>query len=590
MNSSALPSIAFRLHLDDEVHGDTYAMRRALDDSGRDAARGGERGRGWLRALVGLIVLHLLLVTPNQPGALTLEALRMVPLELPALALLLVLLPGRWGLAAAGLTATLLTVATALKAGDLIAYTGFGRSVNPVTDLALLGPAFDFTADMLGTVGAAAAALATLAGVLAVGWLALWSTRALARLPRRAGRRQAAAAAAVLTLAVGTAEAVQRITGADTRTDAFTSQLVAWRIDNSLQTWRAFQNFQAKLDDGGARGPAGGGDTLGHLAGRDVLLLFVESYGKSALDQPRYARRLAPALDRLAAAANARDYAVHSAWLEAPTVGGSSWLSHASLLSGLWIDGQARYDALTASSWPTLIDRFEKAGWQSVAAMPAITGPWPEAQAFGYDRLLDAAALDYAGPAFNWVTMPDQYTLAALERKALADPTDQPVFAQVALISSHAPWTPIPQVLPWREIGDGRAFARFVDGQDPPSVVWQDSARVRRLYAEALAYAIETVASFLRERLADGSVVLLLGDHQAAPLLTGPDAGRAVPAHLILPSDLRPSAEALGWPAGVRPSPQAPTWRMDRLKARLLDAFSRDPETPVAGDARAGGG
>ncbi|MDZ7711943.1 MAG: sulfatase-like hydrolase/transferase [Rhodovibrio sp.] len=381
---------------------------------------------------------------------------------------------------------------------------------------------------------------------------------------------------------------MQRTSGADTRTDAFTSQLVAWRVDNSLQTWRAFQDFQAKLNDGADRAAAGG-DTLGRLAGRDVLLVFVESYGRSALEQPRYARQLAPALDRLAAAAKARDYAVHSAWLEAPTVGGSSWLSHASLLSGLWVDSQARYDALTASNWPTLIDRFEDAGWRSVAVMPAITGPWPEARAFGYDRLLDAAALDYAGPAFNWVTMPDQYTLAAMERKVLSDRTDRPVFAQVALISSHAPWTPIPEVLPWREIEDGRVFSRFVEGQDPPSVVWQDSARVRRLYGEALAYSIETMASFLRERLADGSVVLLLGDHQAAPLLTGPDAGRAVPAHLILPSELGDAAEALGWPRGVRPAADAPTWRMDQVKARLLEAFSRGPETPVAGGGQAGG-
>ena len=564
-------------------------MRRALDDSGRDAGPGGRRGRAWLRALVGLVILHLLLVAPNQPAALTLEALRMVPLELPVLALALVLLPGVWSLLAAALTAVLLTAATALKAGDLIAYTGFGRSVNPVTDLALLGPAWDFTTDMLGPLGAGLAALAALAGLLGVGGLAFWAARALARLPVQAGRRQAAAAAAVLTLAVGTAEAVQRITGADTRTDAFTSQLVAWRVDNSLQTWRAFQDFQAKLNDADARDPAGG-ETLGQLAGRDVLLVFVESYGRSALEQPRYARRLAPALDRLAAAAEARDYAVHSAWLEAPTVGGSSWLSHASLLSGLWIDSQARYDALTASNWPTLIDRFEAAGWRSVAVMPAITGPWPEAQAFGYDRLLDAAALDYTGPAFNWVTMPDQYTLAALERKVLSDPTDQPVFAQVAMISSHAPWTPIPEVLPWKDVENGRAFQRFVAGQDPPSVVWQDSDRVRRLYAEALAYSIETMASFLRERLAQGSVVLLLGDHQAAPLLTGPNAGSAVPAHLILPPELADAARALGWPESVRPAAEAPTWRMDRVKARLLEAFSSDPETPVAAGAPAGGG
>ena len=564
-------------------------MTPALDDG-----RQGTPASAWLRALAGVVVLDLLLIAPNQPAALSLEALRMVPLELPVLALLLVLLPGRWGLAAAGLTAVLLTAAAALKAGDLIAYTGFGRSVNPVTDLALLGPAWDFTTDMLGPAGAAGAALAALAGALAVGALTFWAARSLARLPARVGWRPAAAAAALLALAVGAAEGVQRLTGADTRTNAFTSRLVAWRVDNSLQTWAAFQDFQAELragaDTEGAdpQNARAGAGTLARLKGRDVLLVFVESYGRSALDQPRYARRVAPALDRLAAAAQARDYAVHSAWLEAPTVGGSSWLSHASLLSGLWIDSQARYDALTASAWPTLIDRFEGAGWRSVAVMPAITGPWPEGRAFGYDRLLDAAALNYAGPAFNWVTMPDQYTLAALERLALDDPGDQPVFAQVALISSHAPWTPIPEVVPWDEIGDGRVFARFVDGQDPPSVVWQDSERVRRLYAEALAYSLETVASFVRERLSQGSVVLLLGDHQAAPLLTGPDAGRAVPAHLILPRELRAAADALGWPAGVRPAADAPVWRMDEIKSRLREAFSTGGQTPVAADRRIG--
>jgi len=557
-------------------------MARAFDDDGHSSARG-----AWLRALAGLVVLDLLLIAPNRPDALTLEALRLVPLELPVLALALVLLPGRWARAAAGAGALVLTAATALKAGDLIAYTGFGRSINPVTDLALLGPAWDFTADVLGPVGAAVAAAAALATTLAVGGLAFWAARALAFLPTQVGRRAAGAAALALAFAVGAGEGAQRLTGADTRTDAFTSRLIAWRIDNGVASWRAYRDFRAKLHET-AEVDGTGADTLARLEGRDVLLLFVESYGRSALAQPRYARHVAPALDRLAAAAAVRDYAVHSAWLEAPTVGGSSWLSHASLLSGLWIDSQARYDALTASNWPTLIDRFEAAGWRSLAVMPAITAPWPEARAFGYDLVLDAAALDYAGPAFNWVTMPDQYTLAALQRKALDDPADRPVFAQVALISSHAPWTPIPEVLPWSELGDGRAFARFVDGKDPPSVVWQDTGRVRRQYARALAYSLDSVASFVRERLADGSVVLLLGDHQAAPLLTGPDAGRQVPAHLILPDDLAYAARSLGWPAGARPGDDAPIWRMDRLKGRLLEAFSPGPETPVA-DGRAGG-
>jgi hypothetical protein len=559
-------------------------MARASDDQPRQDPDRPARRRAWTHALLGLVGLHLLLIAPNRPAALDLEALRMVPLELPVLAALLVLLPGRWAARAALTAALLLTAAGALKLADLLAHTGFGRPVNPVTDLALLGPAWDFTTEMLGPLGAAAAAGGTLAALTALGWLSYLAARAIARLPARVGRRRAGAAALALALAVGGAEGAQRLSDADTRTDAFTSELLAVRAESALSTWRAFRDFQAKLR-AGTDAPEAGPGLLARLRGRDVLLVFVESYGRSALEQPRYARAVAPALGRLGEAARQRGYAVHSAWLTAPTVGGSSWLSHASVLSGLWIDSQARYDALTAASWPTLIDRFEQAGWRSVAAMPAITAPWPEGRAFGYDRLLDAAALGYRGPAFNWVTMPDQYTLAALDRMALSDPSDPPVFAEVALISSHAPWTPIPEVVPWSEVGQGRVFERFVAGQDPPAVVWRDRERVRRLYAQALAYTLDTVASFVRHRLATGSVVLLLGDHQPAPLITGPGAGRQVPAHLLLPPELADAGRALGWPADVRPGPDAPAWAMDQLKGRLLRAFSAPDETPVAESA-----
>ena len=88
--------------------------------------------------------------------------------------------------------------------------------------------------------------------------------------------------------------------------------------------------------------------------------------------------------------------------------------------------------------------------------MPAITLAWPEADYFGYDRVLAAADLGYRGQPFNWVTMPDQFTLAAFERRLLDPAPRAPVFAEIALISSHAPWTPIPPLLPWEAIGRRR--------------------------------------------------------------------------------------------------------------------------------------
>jgi hypothetical protein len=212
--------------------------------------------------------------------------------------------------------------------------------------------------------------------------------------------------------------------------------------------------------------------------------------------------------------------------------------------------------------------------------MPAITRPWSAAAYYGYDRVLDAAALDYAGPPFNWVTMPDQFTLDRLQRRALSDPDDAPVFAEVALISSHAPWTPVPELVPWAEVGDGTVFGRFAGRGDPPAVVWQDPERVRRQYRAALGYSLDAVAAFLRDRLDPDSVVLLLGDHPPAPLVTGPDAPRQVPVHLIAPPEVTAAVADWGWTAGARPGADAPVWRMDALKRRLLDAFDAPTEAP----------
>ena len=99
--------------------------------------------------------------------------------------------------------------------------------------------------------------------------------------------------------------------------------------------------------------------------------------------------------------------------------------------------------------------------------MPAITLAWPEARYFGYDRVLAAADLGYRGQPFNWVTMPDQFTLAAFERQVLDPAPRPPVFAEIALISSHAPWTPIPPLLPWDALGRRRGLRPLRRGRRP---------------------------------------------------------------------------------------------------------------------------
>ena len=269
--------------------------------------------------------------------------------------------------------------------------------------------------------------------------------------------------------------------------------------------------------------------------------------------------------------------AMRSGFLTAPIVGGQSWLARASLLSGLRIDNQARYRALVASPRRTLLHLAQAAGWRTAAVVPAITLPWPEAGYFGYDRVLAAADLGYRGKPFNWVTMPDQFTLAAFERRLLDPEPRPPVFAEIALISSHAPWTPIPPLLPWEALGDGEVFDPYATAGDPPEVVWRDPDRVREQYRRALDYTLEVVASFAERHAADAPLIVVLGDHQPAPFVSGDPTGRDVPVHVIGAPSALARLDGWGWSEGLVPRPSVAAWPMAAFRDRFLAAFAHRP-------------
>ena len=171
---------------------------------------------------------------------------------------------------------------------------------------------------------------------------------------------------------------------------------------------------------------------------------------------------------------------------------------------------------MVASGRRTLYHLARDAGCRTAVVMPAITQRWPEGALIGFETILDADDLGYRGRPFNWVTMPDQYTLATCPRRL--DDVPRPDFVQVALISSHAPWTPIPPMIGREAVGDGRVFARWADADDPPSVDWQDRDRVRDQYRQAVDYALTaTFASIARTAGSDASLTIVLGDHPPVP-------------------------------------------------------------------------
>ena len=159
-----------------------------------------------------------------------------------------------------------------------------------------------------------------------------------------------------------------------------------------------------------------GKDLLTALRGKDVIVAFVESYGRDAVENPEFASQIGALLDAGDRRLSAAGFASRSAFLTSPTAGGGSWLAHATFLSGQWIDNQQRYDNLPSSHRMTLTAAFRRAGWRTVGVMPGNDSAWPESESLGYDQVYGANDIGYNGPRFSWATMPDQYTLAKFER------------------------------------------------------------------------------------------------------------------------------------------------------------------------------
>ncbi|MEM1428875.1 MAG: sulfatase [Pseudomonadota bacterium] len=532
--------------------------------------------------LAAALILHLVLVQPNHPAAMTPGALTLFALELPAILLALLAMPAGHRLTwlFRGVLVATLTLIALLKFADFVSFSTLSRGFNPVADMALVSAAIRLAAGALGGLTTVALCVALVIGVGAVAAALWWATGVWAklRLPRVSGWAAgiAASAAALFAAAEVGATMGRWSLPYDPPGAAFTARVGVERVEMAQRTLADLAEFSRAASDDPLAGQPGLFDRLD----RDLLIIFVESYGRGSLDNPLYADRTKETLLKAETALGEAGYAARSGWLDAPTRGGQSWLSHMSLATGLRIDNQSRYAAALASDRATLYQLASASGHTTAAVMPAITLPWPEARRMGFDTTLAAADLGYAGAAFNWVTMPDQFTLAALDRLLLA-PSDAPVIAQIALISSHAPWVPVPDIVPWHEIGDGRIFDKMATSGIPPDRLWRDRDMVRAQYGKAVDYALRTVFEWAARKGDGAPLMLIVGDHQPAEFVAG-DARPDVPAHLIGPAAFVDRAADWGWAEGMRPSADGPVDGMETMRDRLLTLIG-----PPAGERQA---
>lgn len=309
----------------------------------------------------------------------------------------------------------------------------------------------------------------------------------------------------------------------------------------------------------------------------DVMVVFLESYGRVAYDRPEFFETLTSARAELSAAVRETGRDIVSGYVESPTFGGGSWLAHLSFLSGIEVRDPGRYELLMTQSRRTFGTEFARHGYRRVAVMPGLKQNWPEGGFYGFDQIYGAEKLDYRGPSFGWWRIPDQFALAKLDALEIAPRADaphsrQPLFTFFTTISTHTPFRPTPPYeADWsRLLGDSPFDAAALQQSLRQSPEWTNMGAS---YAGAVSYSLHTLAGYLRTHSSQNFIMIILGDHQPPAMVSGEHAPWDVPVHVIASKpDLLTALQGCGFVTGVVPAQQT-LGAMHRLAPTLLAAF-----------------
>ncbi len=491
-----------------------------------------------------------------------------------ALVLLLLAISRRWlgppSAAFIRITAIVWIVLTIGHYADVTAPALYGREINLYWDL-------QFMPDVAAMVVRAAPVwLVVLAiAVVAIVLIALyrlfrWALRLIASAAANDAQRRAMVVLASLIVALFAAQWLPGIGPAVTA-----SQVVATPLTS---TYARQVRFIAAAMAGSrpmAASPAMDSD-LSLVQDADVYLVFIEAYGAVAFERPDIAPGLTTARATFEEAIHATGRRAVSAFVDSPTFGGSSWLAHISLMSGVEVRDPETNARLMTEKRETLVTQFARRGFETIALMPGLRQRWPEGAFYGFSEIDDATRLDYRGPEFGWFAIPDQYSLAKFDAIAGNRTPRPPLFVFYPTISTHFPFSPTPPYQPdWSRMFDAHPY-------DGPAIVrayarQPDWTHFAPGYVDAVSYTYATLGGYLRRHADRDFVMILLGDHQPAAAVSGEGASWSVPVHVIAsrPEILR-RLVAGGFREGLTPARPALA-PMNALLPVLLDAFGNRP-------------
>jgi phosphatidylglycerophosphate synthase len=302
-----------------------WRRRHAAHHQAPDADLGrGQRGplrTGIAMALtvLALVLLWAVVVAPNQPSRLTIAAFARLPLELLVVVAVAVVVPAAPRRVLAVVAGALLSALVLVKILDIGFFTAFDRPFDPVSDWSYAGIGIETLRDAVGTSRANLTVAAAVGVVVAV---LVLPVLALLRVTRAAARHRGWALPALA--ATGVVWALLRVLGepvASTSTAA-----LAVREVRAVQAGLHAREILAREIARDRFRATPGDRLLTGLRGKDVLVLFVESYGRVAVQGSSFSPRIDAVLDQGTAQLRAAGFSSRTAFVKSPTFGGLSWL------------------------------------------------------------------------------------------------------------------------------------------------------------------------------------------------------------------------------------------------------------------------
>ena len=314
---------------------------------------------------------------------------------------------------------------------------------------------------------------------------------------------------------------------------------------------------------------------LAALNNRDVHMIFLETYGAVLYDQKDSSDAVAQTRAQLEKSILASGRNVVSAFYVSPTIGGASDLAHLSVLSGIDLKDSRKHDVLLTTQRPTLLDVFEREGYETFGLYHSVGWEWVERAFYSFDQYIDGPALNYEGPAFGFWKIPDQYAAARVEQLYPRNESAKPRFTFFPTISSHFPFHQVPPYQPdWKKLLSPQPFdsAAAARAQAEP-VNWE---YMKPDYLRTINYTNTWLAGYFSQPEPRETVYVMIGDHQPTGSVSREPTPWDVPVFIVSKDQrLLDRFRAMGFTDGLTPKTRAPQGSLHNLTSVLLMGFGR---------------